>query len=149
MRALLNNFIRIGSKEDSIQSMLNELCNCIITYWVQPNVIGVQINYNGSNYCNSNFTPSVYIQKQDVVSQNNKIGEISIYYKNQQEAVKLFSDDLFQLATLLSGFIAEKKLISISHDYGERLKELRSITKTSDIFKQQKTLQEKLQEICN
>ncbi|HON52872.1 MAG TPA: hypothetical protein PLS12_06660, partial [Bacteroidales bacterium] len=58
-------------------------------------------------------------------------------------------DDLQQIAAMISGFIAQKKLSVISYDYTERIKELHGITKTTHIFKQNKSIENKLQEICN
>ena len=149
MQTLIQKIIQIGTSEKSISEMLQEMCHCIKSNWAEASLIGVEISCNNLHYFSSPFKSSKNYQKRNIVSQNIIIGEICIYYKSFIETHSLFTDDLIQITALLNGFIAEKKLTTISRDYKERLKELQSITQTSHIFKQQKSLSEKLQEICN
>lgn len=148
-KSLFQHIIALGNNSDTISEMLQHIANCIYEYWLIPNVSGVEIVCEGMFYGSKNFKITSHFQKHSIVIQNNTLGELKIYYKSPTEITSFFNEDIQQIAVMLSGFIAQKKLSAISYDYTERIKELHGITKTTHIFKQNKSIEYKLQEICN
>jgi len=146
---VLQQIIFIGNSSDTISDMMQRVCNYLFQNWFISTVSGVEIVCEGILYSNTECKISPYFQKQSIEIQKNILGEITIYYKSITEFSSFLSDDLQQIAAMISGFIAQKKLSVISYDYTERIKELHGITKTTHIFKQNKSIENKLQEICN
>lgn len=148
-KGLLQEIITIGNSYAPITDMLQRFVDSMYSNWLVSNLSGVEIFCEGIYYVSEQCKLTKFVQKQKIFIHGESIGEITIYYKSPTETSKFFADDLLQIAALISGFIAQNKLSAISYDYSERIKELHGITKTTHIFKQNKDIAQKLQEICN
>ncbi len=148
-KGVLQEIITIGNSFDTISDMLQRFVDSIYNHWMLSNIAGVEIVYEGVSSVSLECLFTQYTQKHQISIQEQKLGELIIYYKTPTETSIFFKEDLHQIAAMISGFIAQKKLSIISYDYTERIKELHGITKTTHIFKQNKEIEQKLQEICN
>ncbi|MBO7054767.1 MAG: pyruvate, phosphate dikinase [Bacteroidales bacterium] len=146
MRTILQKIIEVGQKGKSVHTMLPEMCNCIAIF---PDVLGVLISYKDINYYSSLFTISKNVQIQELRIGDKVVGGISIYYKEQPE-YKMFDEaDLFYAATLITGFISENQLVTVSEQCDKRTKELDAIKKVKDIINSGAPTEKILQDICD
>lgn len=146
MHTILQRIIEIGTHGTSVHGMLPEICNVVSTY---PDVIGVLISYKDLNYYSSHFTISGNVQNQELRIRGSIIGTISIYYKEPSEYSRISEDNLLYMATIISGYISESRLVDVSADNDRRERELVAIKKTKAIINTGSPIEEILQEICD
>ncbi|MBR5434382.1 MAG: hypothetical protein IK117_08090, partial [Bacteroidales bacterium] len=146
MHTLLQQVIEIGQKGKSVHLMLPEICNCISVF---PDVIGVIISYNEINYYSTHFTISKNIQLQNLTIADKIVGSLSIYYKEQVEYKQLEDDEIICIASLISGFISENRLLDVAENFNKRMQELAAIRKTKEIINSGLPTERVLQDVCD
>lgn len=146
MNAIIQQIIEIGRKGKSVHTMLPDICNSISIF---PDVIGVLISYNEINYYSSHFTISKNVQNQELKIGEKNVGNLSIYYKEQVEYKQFDESELFCAASIISGFISENKLVTLSTEYQKRTDELSAIKKAKEIIYAGLPTERVLQDICD
>lgn len=146
MRTLLQKVIEIGQKVKSVHVMLPEICNCISVF---PDVIGVLIAYKDINYYSTHFTISGKVQSQKLMIGDKNIGNITIYYKENPEFQIFEEEEIFYVATIISGFISENRLVEVSDAYEKKNIEFNIIKQVKHIINEGLPLGELLQKICD
>lgn len=97
--------------EASIEGALQQMCNLIPTAWQYPEYTCVKVSYEEKVFCSANFKETVWFQKENFVSFDNKKGSIQVFYLKKFPEVydgaflKEETEMLASLAKLLSGFI--------------------------------------------
>ncbi len=107
----LNQTSSIIEKEASIKDTLKKICNTIPKSWQYPEFTCAKITYEGISYYSKNFKETVWFQKENFVTLDNKKGSIQVYYLKKfpdayegpflKEECQLLSN----LGKLISGYI--------------------------------------------
>ena len=126
--------------------MLPEICNCISIF---PDAIGVLITYKDVNYYSSRFTISGRVQIKELKLGNQTAGSLSIYYKEHPELKMMPDDVLFYIATVITGFISENKLVSITSEFQQCEQELDAIKQVKSLINSGLSLNELLQSVSD
>ncbi len=126
--------------------MLPEICNCISIF---PDAIGVLITYKDVNYYSSRFTISGRVQIKELKLGNQTAGGLSIYYKEHPELKMMPDDVLFYIATVITGFISENKLVSITSEFQQCEQELDAIKQVKSLINSGLSLNELLQSVSD
>ena len=76
----INQTSNIIGKDTSISVTLQQICNMIPESWQYPEFTRVKITFEGTSYYSKNFKESVWFQKENFVTLDNKKGSILVFY---------------------------------------------------------------------
>jgi hypothetical protein len=134
----INQVSSIIEKDISIEDTLQKICNMIPKSWQYPEYTCAKITYEGRNYFSKNFKETVWFQKENFVTLDNKKGTIQVcYLKKFPDAdegpfLKEESQLLINLGKLISGFINNYKGRDI---YNKKHTKLPVVHKSDDFRK--------------
>lgn len=145
---LFSKYIVIGEKNSTVHELLLETTEFMQTE-LAAGILGVHITFDRGDYFSKGFKTGAHVETQHIVIHRCIEGEVQLHFEQAPTDAHAFKMALQHLVVLLNGFVAERKLSRLSYEHGERIKELQGINKTTNAFKQSKSLHEALLEICN
>lgn len=148
---LNDSIIKIWSKINTTEILVQETCDVIATKWVQPHRISVRILFNHQEITSYSFIKSdVYVIQNIDINKKNE-GEIVVYFNSIQTDNDITKEELMvikHLTILLTGFLSQRLLMKFQFEHGERIKELKGINKSSEILKNAQNIDDALNNIC-
>ena len=152
---VVTQIVFILSDSKSIDSRLQQICDCIPSAFSYPEYISVSITYDNRTFTSSNFAGSQWFEGHTFVTPDNVQGSIEVHFAEKyvelsgKETMIRDTGFLSNIASLITGTISTGKLGQLLYDNTERKKELRGINLTAQILNQSKSISEALQEICS
>lgn len=151
----INRTTEILKKGATLEESLEEICAVLPEAWQYPQHTAARITYEDKTYCSKNFKETPWVQLQRFETPDNKKGVIEVFYlkefpeEHEGPFLKEERSLIDNLAALISGSVSQNALQDLLIKNTERLKELRGINQTSEILKQNKSIEEALQVICS
>ena len=111
----INLTSKIIEEGNSIDETLQEICNILPKSWQYPKHTVARIKFAGNEYLSSNFKETIWRQKEDFVTIDDKKGSIEIYYlkafPEEKEGPFLLEERnlLINIGKLISGSINNYK----------------------------------------
>lgn len=146
--------LRCIEQENTIASLLESICS-VISEQYAPAVCGCSIEFNGQEHRSVNFKPcKTIIRTQFETIENNDVWIKVFFNGNEKEAketpeYKIISEQIPLWKTMIKGALSVYRLKDISHEHGERNKELRAINSTSEIIIKARSLEDVFMQICD
>ncbi|MCK5153021.1 MAG: hypothetical protein KAQ93_01565, partial [Spirochaetales bacterium] len=150
----INNIVRLMEQPKPFKTVLSEILNQISDTVGQFEGASIKLVLDDEEYKSRQFKETDCFDKLLLRFPENKDNTLVVFYKNKIDEYSdsgFFSENhnfLLVAENLLTGFISRYKLGKLYCENNERLKELRSINKTSEILKKNYSLEESLQNIC-
>ncbi len=150
----INNIVKLLHEGKSFELTIQNICNIIQQAYVHPEYVSVKISIDETQFLSNNFFESQWFERRTFETPGKNLCSLEIYFSREliEHAEKNFilKDDSFldNLATLLIGSISRFHLEKLLYENTERIKELKGITRTTDILNKGETLEESLQRIC-
>jgi len=150
----INKTNSILQENKSIDESLLEICNILPDAWQYPEHTAARIIFNNKVYKTSHFSETPWKQEQTFETIDNRKGSIEIFYtaefpeEFEGPFLKEERDLISNLATLIAGFLNSIKGKEGRYFNTERLKELAAINLTTKIIKENKSIEDTLQQIC-
>jgi pyruvate,water dikinase len=113
----------LRTHEESLEQAFREVVAAIPPGWQYPDVCDAMITYAGTVIRSSDFEPSPWVLKSDIVVQEELVGAVSVYYTEQrpQEDDGPFLKEEVRLADtiaeLLGHFILRQRLIEVQREW--------------------------------
>ncbi len=150
----INRTTDILNKGETLEESLQRICSFLPEAWQYPEHTVAKITYDDKVFKSKRFKETPWLQKQYFETPDNKKGSIEIYYL--KEFPKLFEGPFLEeernlidnLAAIISGTVSKKNLQELLIQNTERLKELKGINQTSNILKQNQSIEKSLVSIC-
>ncbi len=136
------------------KTVLCEILNQISDTVGQSEGASIKLVLDDEEYKSRQFKKTDCFDKLLMRFPENKDSTLVVFYKNKIDGYSdsgFFSKNhnfLLVAENLLTGFISRYKLERLYYENNERLKELRGINKTSEILKNNYSLEDSLQHIC-
>lgn len=149
---LLESFIKVLGKQNKKQELLREGCNTIVKKWCENRSISARILFDGELFTNDTFISSETCATQNIYINKKVEGELTIFLHSPSDDGGITEHEhstLRILTGLLAGYLSQKRLLKFQNEYGERVKELSGINRTSHIISTASSLDEVLEEICH
>lgn len=150
----INRTTTILQESASIDECLGSICRILPDAWQYPDHAVARIVFNNKVYRTENFTETPWMQMQEFETIDNRKGQIEVFYTREfpdeyegpflQEERNLISN----LAMLITGYLNSVKSKEGKYFTAERLKELAAINLTTKIIKENKSIEDTLQQIC-
>ncbi|MBN1158380.1 MAG: hypothetical protein JXA61_03280, partial [Bacteroidales bacterium] len=112
---LINQTTRIISMSKPVDETLQKIVNIIPKSWQYPNYTAARIRFEGKTYLSRNFSETIWMQKENFITVDNKKGIIEVVYlKKFPEAdegpfLKEERNLIFNLGKLISGYLNNYK----------------------------------------
>lgn len=113
-----------------VDETLQEICHILPKSWQYPKYASAQIRFEGKTYTSLNLMETVWVQRENFVTIDNKKGTIEIFYHKQlpQEDEGPFLHEernlLVNIARLVSGYLNNFKGREIIHQKGVPAREI-------------------------
>lgn len=107
----INQTTFIISKGMPIDETLQKICNILPKSWQYPEYTAARIKYEGQVYSSRKFRNTIWFQKENFITIDNKVGCIEIYYLKEFPKeydgpfLKEESHLLLNIAKLISGYL--------------------------------------------
>lgn len=151
----LDRVNQIIQKNDSIEFLLQEVCQTLPASWQYPESTCIRLTYNKDVYTSSNFKITPWIQKQSFQVPGGVEGCMEVYYTSEfpeEDEGPFLKEErslLNNIAQLLSIAIGCKIHEQLIYQNRERLKELMAINRTTALIMKGKSIDDTLQSICD
>ncbi len=123
----LNSLYKIEELMNKPEADIDDICNGIAAAippgWQYPDICVAEVLLEGKAFYSPNFERTPWVQKADIIVQDKKVGEISVYYTQEmpradegpflKEETKL----LDTIVDRLSHFITYKRMQLVFHQY--------------------------------
>jgi pyruvate, water dikinase len=76
----------LNTKDISIDEICHGILRIIPPGWQYPDVCQVEVEYAGKSFRSPRFVPSPWVQRADIVVQDQVVGKLSIYYAEERPA---------------------------------------------------------------
>ncbi len=135
------------------QSML-EICRVLPEAWQYPEYTAVRITLGNHVFTSGNFRETPWVQQKSFETSDKLKGQIEVFYlkefppAGEGPFLKEERNLINNIAVLISGGLSQKALQDLITKNTERLKELRGLNQTSMMLRQNKPMDEILQNIC-
>jgi len=143
------------NEQKPFEEKLSQICEYIPDAFAMPEEVSVSISYDTQLYVSPNFRESQWLERFIFVTPDLVKGVIEIHFSGafmkKCPADYLAKDDDFlrNIASLITGVISSGKLGKLLYDNTERLKELKSIRRTTEVLSKGSPVEASLQEICS
>ncbi|HLN53816.1 MAG TPA: PEP/pyruvate-binding domain-containing protein [Lentimicrobium sp.] len=150
----INDTTAIIKKELSIQETLEEICHILPSGWQYPEATVARIVYDDLEIKTRDFIETEWRQEQKFDTIDNIQGLITICYLREfptiDEGPFMMEERnlIFNVASLIEGYLNGIKGREGSFVNKERLKELSAINQTTAILRSGKSIEEALHQIC-
>jgi len=111
----INSTSQIIAEGRTVGETLQMICNILPKSWQYPNHTVVRIGFEGKVYANENLTETIWVQKENFVTIDNKKGTIEVFYlKEFPKAyegpfLKEERNLLINISKLISGYLNDYK----------------------------------------
>jgi hypothetical protein len=145
----------ILNRGESLEESLQQICTVLPEAWQFPEFTAARIIYNNKTFTSRKFKPTPWVMTQSFEIPDQGQGLIEIYYLKEfpQDFEGPFLEEertlLDNLAAIISGLVSKKAIQILLKQNTERLKELRGINQTTQILKQNKSLEGSLEILCS
>jgi hypothetical protein len=152
---VVNQIVGILNERSSLSSKLQKICDVVPDAFTDPAQVTVSLYYDGHSYTGKNFRKTKWIERQTFATPDSAKGIIELHFtESGYEAVKNDPDlkgggFLVSITSLIVGTASTSKLTKLLYDNTERLKELKSIRRTTETLRKGGSLGESLREICS
>ena len=143
-----------AGQKSKIAVLLKAVANEIVK-GASPAVIAVSIVFDRQTYFSKGFAASDMVLRGSFETSDQKEGTIEIYFNTDLVGSENFEEYLFVKdllpfwKTILTGALADIRLKEITHQHGERKKELSGIDKANEILNGNSDVYEALNELCS
>jgi len=150
----INKTTSIIKQERSIPETLSEICKILPDAWQYPEFTVARIRFDELAFISPGFRETEWKQEQSFETIDNLQGTIEIYYlkkfaeSDEGPFLKEERTLLFNLASLIEGYLNGVKGREGHYVTRERLKELAAINQTTSILRSGKLVEEALHQIC-
>jgi hypothetical protein len=150
----INKTTAIIKQERSIPETLSEICRILPDAWQYPEFTVARIRFDELAFISPGFMETEWKQEQTFETIDNLQGIIEIYYlkkfpeSDEGPFLKEERALLFNLASLIEGYLNGVKGREGHYVTRERLKELAAINQTTSILRSGKLIEEALHQIC-
>lgn len=126
----INQTSLIIEEGKSIDETLKEICSILPKSWQYQKSAVARIQFEGKMYLSENFTETIWSQKENFVTIDNKKGSVEVFYlkqcPNSDEGPFLFEERnlLVNIGKLISGYINNYKGREIIHRKGVPAQEI-------------------------
>jgi hypothetical protein len=151
----ISRIVELLQEQGPLEERLKEVCNFIPYGFSQPEEISACIAYDGQQYFSRDFSESTWQQQYDFITPDGVRGTLELHFsatfveQSPDEYQPEKDSYLRNIASLITGTISSGKLTRLLYDNTERLKELKSIRRTTEILRRGNSISESLQEICS
>lgn len=151
----LDRVNQILRKNDTIEVLLQEICQVLPASWKYPESACVRLTYNHSIFISNNFKSTPWMQTQSFSVPGGAEGCVEVYYTKefpQEDEGPFLKEERYflnNIAHLLSVALGCKIHEQLIYQNRERLKELMAINRTTAIIMKGKPIHDTLQSICN
>jgi hypothetical protein len=153
--AVISRIVTLLNERKTLAEKLRLICCCIPDAYAVPGEVSVSITYDGERYVSEGFKESQWLERSSFLTPDAVSGSIEIHFSaafmETLPAESLLKDETFltNIAGLITGFVSTSKLSRLLYDNTERLKELKSIRRTTEVFSKGHSVEESLREICS
>ncbi|MCQ2973272.1 MAG: pyruvate, phosphate dikinase [Bacteroidales bacterium] len=148
--------ILLGNPTEDIHPALRQICDSLPNAFQHPKYAMVRITYNGKTFKTSEFEQIGKGLTKTYTGEDGTNCSIEVYYKkkfpNMPGGEGQFLPEehylLSNLAVLIAGAASNENIRKVNRILGRRIKELNTITKTTEIIQQGKDIDHTLYEIC-
>lgn len=153
--SVIHRIVVMLNERKSFDDKLTQICECIPDAFALPKEVSASIIYDTRQYYNSGFKESHWLERCNFLTPDSVKGVIEIHFSaafmEKSPGDYMAKDDRFlhDIAGLLTGFISTNKLSKLLYDNTERLKELKSIRRTTEVLSKGNPVESSLQEICS
>ncbi|NBC83393.1 MAG: hypothetical protein GVY19_08425 [Bacteroidetes bacterium] len=151
----LNKIIGLISAGESLKETLQKICQLIPGAYTYPKYVKVRLTFQNLQFVSDDFQESGWVEKEPITATDDKSNMLEIYFTREylelanHEFLNKSPEFIQHAAQIISGFISKNHLEKLSRENKERIKELTGISRTAEILKQGRKLEESLQEICH
>jgi hypothetical protein len=153
--SVITGIVNALNEQKTIHDKLKQICELLPDAFPFPKQVSASISYENELITSRNFKESQWLEKHIFTTPDSVKGIIEIhfsdnYYKKTPVDFLMKEDNfLDNVATLIIGAISTGKLSRLLYDNTERLKELKSIRRTTEIFSKGNSVEASLMEICS
>lgn len=150
----INETTAIIKRDRPINETLEEICNILPSAWQYPDATVARIIYDDMEFSTRGFTETEWKQEQKFDTIDNLQGLITVCYlrkfPDMDEGPFMLEERnlIFNIASLIEGYLNGIKGREGSFVNKERLKELSAINQTTAILRTGKNIEEALHQIC-
>jgi hypothetical protein len=150
----ISKIVRLVEQYKPFKTIIHEILDQISETLGEAEGASIKLVLDNEEHKSSQFEETDCFDELPIKFPENKNCILVVYYKKEISGDSNsgnFSENhdfLLVLKNILTGYISKYKLGKLYYENNERLKELRSINKTNTILKENKTLEDSLQEIC-
>ncbi|MBN2519001.1 MAG: hypothetical protein JXB17_00730 [Bacteroidales bacterium] len=111
----INQTSQIIAKGITVDNTLQEICTILPKSWQYPKYTVVRLSFEGKHYISKNFKETIWFQKENFVTIDNKKGSIEVFYLKEfpKEYEGPFLKEerqlLINIGKLLSGYLNSNK----------------------------------------
>lgn len=149
----LNMVARTLESEQTIDVVLTDLCRKLPEAWQYPESTLVRINYGGQIYKSENFVETPWKMIEDFQLPDGKRGSIEVFLTREISIGEQFLQSEYSMLSNIAGMIAGSVTKHIYNRLNtrsaERMKELNSINRVSNIISKGLSVKETMQLIVN
>jgi hypothetical protein len=150
----INSTTELIKHGNTLEESLQNICSFLPEAWQYPAYTAARITCDNNVFVSKPFSDTPWVQRVNFRTPDNKVGSIEVFYLKElpkaDEGPFLNEERnlIESIALIISGTASEEALQQLLRQNAERLKELRGINQTSEILKQNKTIEEALKKIC-
>lgn len=155
IQKITSGLIKILANENGFDDTITNVCNTLSGTCFPEGIVHSRITFENKIFTDNDFSETGDWVKEDFLLPNNKQCVIEIFLK-LPEKLPVTSNNLEEasavlgIATpILNGVLSKFQLRKVSHDIGERQKELKGIKQAAEILETSGTLEEALQKIAD
>jgi hypothetical protein len=153
--SVISRIVNILYERKPFDEKLGQICELIPLAFAYPGEVSASIIYNERQYVSPDFKESKWLERHTFLTPDSIKGVIEIHFSrafmSKSPADYLTKDDAFfqNIASLITGLVSAGKLSKLLYDNTERLKELKSIRRTTEVLSKGHPVEDSLQEICS
>lgn len=150
----INDTTAILKKDRTISETLEEICSILPAGWQYPEATVARITYDDMEFTTRGFIETPWKQEQKFATIDNIQGLITVCYLKEfpeaDEGPFMIEERnlIFNLASLIEGYLNGIKGKEGSFINRERLKELSALNQTTAILRSGKSIEEAIHQIC-
>jgi hypothetical protein len=153
--SVINRIVAALGEEKSLPEKLQEIGDLLPNAFASPEHVSASITFEGNVFINKSFEESRWFVRHVFTAPDSTKGTIEMHFsasyaeKTSGDFLLKEDDFLSNVATLIIGAVSTGKLSKLLYDNTERLKELKSIRRTTEILSKGNPLEASLREICS
>jgi hypothetical protein len=151
----INDIVKVIGERRPIGECLQSICNIIPKSYPYPKHVKARIIYGNTLFSSPGFSETTWFLSKQLNASGGTVVNIDVFFDDEYikfgDKKILIKDNphINNIASLVSGAIAQYELDKLAHDQLGRARELKSISRTTEILLKGVDLDESLQEICN